>query len=243
MGGPTQRRNPSSPSKSGTATYARGYEGTAPQEKTQGGITLGRHCRLVKLRWCGEGVGQPYPPVPSSTSPIPPPPPTLSPHAHPPPASTLLPRPISPTPQAEGAGLAPACDLSPFVHFGQFFTQAIGLHSARALPDTTCSPLSTLPAPPNRRRRTLPGHAWQIRFVSLCRLVQRRSNPSCAASLQARAPRKKRDGQFNATQTLRRPAEAGGAGLCPAYSRPSSHTVAKSVCVWPSSGGTTSPFT
>ena len=93
-------------------------------------------------------VGQPYPPVPSSTSPIPPPSPTLSPHAHPPPASTLLPRPISPTPQAEGAGLAPACDLSPFVHFGQFFTQAIGLHSARALPDTTCSPLSTLPAPP-----------------------------------------------------------------------------------------------
>ena len=94
-------------------------------------------------------VGQPYPPVPSSTSPIPPPSPTLSPHAHPPPASTLLPRPISPTPQAEGAGLAPACDLSPFVHFGPSFTEALGLRSARALADTTCPPFSTVSTPPS----------------------------------------------------------------------------------------------
>ncbi len=69
--------------------------------------------------------------------------------------------------------------------------------------------------PPTGPSDHRPASAWQIRFVSLCRLVRRRSNPSCAASLQARAGRKKRDGQFKATQTLRRSRipQAEGAGL------------------------------
>ena len=37
-----------------------------------------------------------------------------------------------------------------------------------------------------------PVHAWQIRLVSLCRLVRRASIPSCTASLQARAAGKSR---------------------------------------------------
>ena len=36
-----------------------------------------------------------------------------------------------------------------------------------------------------------PVRAWQIRLVSLCRLVRRASIPSCTASLQARTSRKK----------------------------------------------------
>ena len=55
----------------------------------------------------------------------------------------------SPTPQAEGAGLAlPRCGcracpaLFPFVDFGPSFTEALDLRSARALSDTTCPPLS-----------------------------------------------------------------------------------------------------
>ena len=69
--------------------------------------------------------------------------------------------------------------------------------------------------PPTGPSDHRPASAWQIRLVPLCRLVRRRSNPSCAASLQARAGRKKRDGQFKATQTLRRSRipQAEGAGL------------------------------
>ena len=69
--------------------------------------------------------------------------------------------------------------------------------------------------PPTGPSDHRPASAWQIRLVPLCRLVRRRSNPSCAASLQERAGRKKRDGQFKATQTLRRSRipQAEGAGL------------------------------
>ena len=41
------------------------------------------------------------------------------------------------------------CDLFPFVDFGPFSAEALGPRSARALADTTCSPLSTFPTPPS----------------------------------------------------------------------------------------------
>ena len=62
--------------------------------------------------------------------------------------------------QGVGAGLAlPRCGcracpaLFPFVDFGPSFTEALGLRSARALADTTCSPLSIFPTPSNRGRQ------------------------------------------------------------------------------------------
>ena len=93
----------------------------------------------------------------------------------------------------EGRGLAlPGCNLFPFVDFSPFSTQAVGPRSARALSDTTCFLFVDFSdAPQQGRRPTRPARAWQIRLVSLCRLVQRGSNPSCTASLQARRSRKK----------------------------------------------------
>ena len=45
-----------------------------------------------------------------------------------------------------------------------------------------------------------PARAWQIRLVSLCRLVRRASIPSCAAPPQARRSRKRRAAPFKANQ-------------------------------------------
>ena len=47
--------------------------------------------------------------------------------------------------------------------------------------------------------------AWQIRLVSLCRLVRRASIPSCAAPPQARAGRKNAHTLFRSTQTAALP--------------------------------------
>ena len=41
------------------------------------------------------------------------------------------------------------CALFPFVGFSPSFTGAVGPHSARALADTACLPLSTFPTPPS----------------------------------------------------------------------------------------------
>ena len=58
-----------------------------------------------------------------------------------------------------------------------------------------------------------PGHAWQIRLVSLCRLVRRASIPSCAAPPQARAGRKTALTLFRSNQIA--PCPAGASCPCP----------------------------
>ncbi len=56
----------------------------------------------------------------------------------------------NPPPAAARCACRACPALFPFVHFGPSFTEALGLRSARALADTTCSPLSTFPTPSNR---------------------------------------------------------------------------------------------
>ena len=155
---------------------------------------------------------------------------TSRPRRQPPPSlHGPIPR-CSPTPQAEGAGLAlPRCGCR--ARPAKVWVQGPPCQGVGAGPALPCFPLSISghlsprpstsvrltpwqirlvplcrlfrrpPAGPSGHR---PTHAWQIRLVSLCRLVRRASIPSCTASLQARAGPKKRDGQFNASQTLRR---------------------------------------
>ena len=75
--------------------------------------------------------------------------------------------------QAEGAGLAlPGYNLFPFVHFGPSCTEALGLRSARALADTTCSPFSTVSTTPSSRGprpliHPVPGRYDSSPFVDL----------------------------------------------------------------------------
>ena len=102
--------------------------------------------------------------------------------------------PPGPNPQAKAA--APA--LFPFVDFGPFSAEALGPRSARALPDTTCPLFRPFQHPPAGPSAPHPVRAWQIRLVSLCRLVRRASIPSCAGLFQAQAARK--NAQHNSKQ-------------------------------------------
>ena len=54
--------------------------------------------------------------------------------------------------------------------------------------------------------------AWHIRLVSLCPLVRRASNPSCAGLFQAQAAPKKHSAQFNSIQTAPAPPPPCGLG-------------------------------
>ena len=69
-------------------------------------------------------------------------------------------------------------------------------------------PVQSLPTGPSTPH---PTPAWQIRLVSLCPLVHRASNPSCAGLFQAQAEGKTRSAQFNSTQTLGSAGQSRGA--------------------------------
>ncbi len=66
-----------------------------------------------------------------------------------------------------------------------------------------CRRFRRAPAGPSDHR---PASAWQIRFVSLCPLVQVRSNPSCTASSQAGPAGK--NAQHNSKQVKSPPAQS-----------------------------------
>ena len=139
-----------------------------------------------------------------------PPPPTPSPR-HPLPYLHAHPHaPVHPTPPASPPATCFPLSISGHLSPRPSTPVRLAPWQIRLVP--LCRLFRRPPTGPSDHR---PASAWQIRFVSLCRLVRRRSNPSCAASLQERAGRKKRDGQFKATQTLRRSRipQAEGAGL------------------------------
>ena len=90
--------------------------------------------------------------------------------------------------------------LFPFVDFAPFFTQALGLRSARALADTTCSPLSTFPTPPSGALRPPSGPclADTVRLpLSTC---PSRLNPKLRRVCPGRTGRKIRAAQFKSSQ-------------------------------------------
>ncbi len=101
--------------------------------------------------------------------------------------------------------------LFPFVDFGPSFTQALGLRSARALPDTTCSPLSTLPTPPSGAVRPPSGQCLADTTCLPLSTCPDPLKPRLHRVAPGRTGRKKRDGQFKATQTAVRPGHWRGA--------------------------------
>ena len=99
----------------------------------------------------------------------------------------------------EGRGLALPCfSLSISPHFPPRPSAPVRPAPWQIRLVSLCRLFRHPPAGPSASR---PARAWQLRLVSLCPLVRRASNPSCTASLQAQAGRKKRDGQFKANQT------------------------------------------
>ena len=120
--------------------------------------------------------------------------------------------PTQPSPcrlQAEGAGLAlPGYNLFPFVGFGPSCTEALGLRSARALADTTCSPFSTVSTPPSGALgpSSTPCLADTTRLpLSTC---PPRLNPKLRGVPPSSGSRKNAFRQFNANRLLPSPARS-----------------------------------
>ena len=91
--------------------------------------------------------------------------------------------------------------LFPFVDFGPSFTEALGLRSARALADTTCSPLSTFPTPPRGAVRPPSGQCLADTTCLPLSTCPSRLNPKLRRVAPGGTSRKKRTAQFSSVQT------------------------------------------
>ena len=105
------------------------------------------------------------------------------------------------SPAAARCGCRASPALFPFVDFGPSFTEALGLRSARALADTTCSPLSTFPTPPRGAVRPPSGQCLADTTCLPLSTCPSRLNPKLRRVAPGRTSRKKRTAQFSSVQT------------------------------------------
>ncbi len=213
---PNDRQPPSPPPKAQPPTA------TQPPQADAAG-RLG--CRACPA-WCC--ATSPYPPTPPIPYPTPMPTRTrvpltlsLSKGPHLPPPTALQPNAAGCGCRAcpgEGRGIALPC--FPLSVCGDPPTMP-SPHLRRRGPHIRLVPLfQPFQHPPAGPSAPHPARAWQIRLVSLCRLVHLASNPICAAFPQARAAGKSRthhSAQFKPSDPRRSPAAARcGCRACPA---------------------------
>ena len=105
------------------------------------------------------------------------------------------------SPAAARCGCRACPALFPFVDFGPSFTEALGLRSARALADTTCSPLSTFPTPPSGAVRPPSRQCLADTTCLPLSTCPSRLNPKLRRVAPGRTSRKKRTAQFKASQS------------------------------------------
>ena len=114
----------------------------------------------------------------------------------------------NPPPAAARCGCRACPALFPFVDFGPSCTEALGLRSARALADTTCSPFSTVSTPPSGALgpSSTPCLADTTRLpLSTC---PPRLNPKLRGVPPSSGSRKNAFRQFNANRLLPSPARS-----------------------------------